>query len=110
MDIKKIIILFCIFAGLNVVALYVFGVVYNSKQSEFLVKQQKLIDLQIKNIKADSLYRVKELKYREDLNSRINKLTSDIETIQYQNDYLVSKSKTRSENYKNQKYKPIKYW
>lgn len=110
MDIKKIIILFCVFAGLNVIALYIFGVVYNSKQTDFIKKQQELIELQSKNIKADSLYRAKEVKYRETLNAKIDKLNSDIETIQYQNDYLVSKSKTRTENYKNKKYKPTKYW
>lgn len=110
MDIKKIIVLFCAFAGLNVIALYIFGVIYNSRESEFLKKQEELINLQTKNIKADSLYRVKELKYREELNNKINKLNSDIQEIQDQNNYLVHKSKSRTEAYKNQRYKPVKYW
>lgn len=78
----------------------------------FLMKNDlsKIKDTQNRILTRDSVFSIEQIKYRNELSSKIEVLNSDIKNLSIKNSNIESKFKATEKEYKETKYKPIKYW
>lgn len=108
--IQKLLISFLAFSLMICIILMVHSYSLNMKIESLVSKQSNIINLQNKALKLDSLNSLKEKKFRENLNNKINDLYEQLDHLEAQNDYLIGKNRVRIQQYNDNKYKPLKYW
>jgi len=70
----------------------------------------KIKDTQNRILTRDSVFSIEQIKYRNELSSKIEVLNSDIKNLSIKNSRIEDKFKATEKEYKDTKYKPIKYW